>query len=127
MIIKIAAVAMIGAILSLVLRHIRPEFCVGVAIATSVLIVIIIKDDIAALIELMRQWAEEANIETPYIMLLVKIIGTAYLTQFASSICEDAGEKAISVKMEFAGRVAIILMSAPLMFAVVSLITGMLP
>lgn len=127
MMIKITAVAVIGAAVSVILRHIKPEYCIGVAIACSVIIMLMIKDDITAVIDAMLQAADEMGIELAYLTLLIKIIGVAYLTQFASSICEDAGEKAIAMKVEFAGRISIILMSAPLMFAVINLITGMLP
>ncbi|MCK9478331.1 MAG: hypothetical protein M0R40_02375 [Firmicutes bacterium] len=127
MMIKVAAVAVIGAAVSVVLRHIKPEYCIGVAIACFVIIMMMIKDDIAAVIDTMLLSANEMGIDSVYVTLIIKIIGVAYLTQFASSICEDAGEKAIAMKVEFAGRISIILMSAPLMFAVINLISGILP
>ncbi len=127
MIIKIAAVAIVGAMASVILRSIKPEFCMGAAIACSVLIIALIKEELAAVIDVMLQYANEMGIEEKYIALLIKVIGIAYLTQFAASICEDAGERAIAMKVEFAGRVTILLMSAPLMFAVLNLIMGILP
>ncbi|NLB81715.1 MAG: stage III sporulation protein AD [Clostridiaceae bacterium] len=127
MIVKIAAIAIVGAITSVILRSIKPEFCIGIAIACSVLIILTIKDDIAAVIDVMMQYANDTGIQTTYIIMLIKIIGIAYLTQFAASICEDAGEKTIAMKVEFAGKVAIMIMSAPLMFTIINLITGILP
>ena len=79
------------------------------------------------MIDAIITYAGELGIESSYIMLLLKVIGIAYLTQFGASVCEDAGEKAIAMKVEFAGRITIILMSAPLMFAIINLITGILP
>ena len=127
MIIKIVAIAVISAVISVVLRQIKPEFAGAVAIACSVLIIAMIRNDLFAVIDAIITYAGELGIESSYIMLLLKVIGIAYLTQFGASVCEDAGEKAIAMKVEFAGRITIILMSAPLMFAIINLITGILP
>ncbi|OQB14172.1 MAG: Stage III sporulation protein AC/AD protein family protein [Firmicutes bacterium ADurb.Bin193] len=127
MIIKIIALGLAGAIISVLLRQYKNEYSSAIAIAFCVIIFVLLKDDIAAVFDTLRSYIQRLGIDTEYIIILIKIIGIAYLTQLAASICEDAGEKAIAMKIEFAGRLTIILMSAPLMFAILNLITGILP
>ena len=40
---------------------------------------------------------------------ILKVLGISYITEFASAICQDAGEKSIAGKIELAGKVAIFL------------------
>lgn len=127
MIIKIIIIALVSAMLSMITRQYKPEYSSLIAIACGVLIIAMLKDDIMAVVDAIHSSVKSLGIETSYITTLIKIIGIAYLTQFSASICEDAGERAISMKIELAGRLTIILMSAPIMFAILSLITGMLP
>lgn len=127
MIIKVIIVGIVSAILSVILRQHKPEYSSIIAIACGIVIVSMIKDDLAAVVDTIRSAVKSLEIESTYISTLIKIIGIAYLTQFGASICEDAGEKAIAMKLELAGRLVIILMTAPIMFAIINLITGILP
>ena len=57
MIIKIVAIAVISAVISVVLRQIKPEFAGAVAIACSVLIIAMIRDDLFAVIDAIITYA----------------------------------------------------------------------
>ncbi len=127
MIIKIIAIAIVGAVLSVILRQYKPEYAIGVAVACGIVLLTMLKDDIAAVLAALRTSADVLGIDTVYINTLIKIVGVAYLTQFGASVCEDAGEKAIAMKVELAGRLVIVLLSAPVLLALIKLITEILP
>ena len=127
MIVKIIAIAMAGAILNVIVRQHKSEFSFAVAIATGIVIFSLIKDDVLSVISLTKDYIESLGFETKYIATLFKIIAVAYLTQYGASICEDVGEKSIAMKVELAGRLTIIIMTAPIIFAVINLIMGILP
>ena len=127
MIIRVVAVAIVSAIISVLLRQHKPEYSSAVAIACGIVILSMIKDDLAAVVNAVESAVINLDIESTYMSTLIKIIGIAYLTQFGASICEDAGEKAIAMKLELAGMIIIILMTAPIMFAIINLVTGILP
>ena len=55
-----------------------------------------------------------------YVLVLFKALGICYLTQFAADSCRDAGESALAVKAEIAGRIAVLLISLPLLSQVAS-------
>ncbi|MDR0406093.1 MAG: hypothetical protein LBH54_04755 [Clostridiales bacterium] len=127
MIIKIIAAGIISAALSLTLRQYKSEYTGLVAVGCGAVMLAMLSDDLAAAVGAVRAAADGLGLEPSYITTLIKITGIAYLTQFGASVCEDAGERAIAVKIEFAGRITILLMSAPLVFAILNLITGILP
>ncbi|NCB30439.1 MAG: stage III sporulation protein AD, partial [Clostridia bacterium] len=58
--------------------------------------------------------------------LVFKVIGIAYVVQFAAEACRDAGEGAVASKVELAGRVLIVAVALPALMAVLSLLTGLL-
>ena len=58
---------------------------------------------------------------------MLKITGIAILTEFAVSICNDSGEKAIASKIEIGSKVIIITMSMPIITSLLELIVEILP
>ena len=57
---------------------------------------------------------------------LALVIGVAYLAQFASDLCRDAGEGAVAGKVELAGRVLILALCLPVFAAILELIGSIL-
>ena len=62
--------------------------------------------------------ANKANIDVVYLNTVFKILGIAYLASFCSEICRDAGENSIAVKVEFAGKILILVLAIPILMAV---------
>lgn len=60
--------------------------------------------------------------------VIAKTLGVAYLTNFGSDICTDAGEKAVATALETAGKIIMLSMALPMLSgifgSVVSLIGG---
>ena len=68
-----------------------------------------------------------ASINSSFLVLLLKITGIAFLTEFAVSICKDAGESAIATKIDMGGKVVIISMSIPILAGLLETVTQILP
>lgn len=62
------------------------------------------------------------NTHSNYIITLIKIIGIAYICEFASQICIDAGENAIAKKIELSGKILIMSCSIPILNDLLELI-----
>ena len=60
-------------------------------------------------------------------MLLIKITGIAFLSEFAVSICKDSGESAIASKIELGTKIIIISMSIPIINALINTVVKILP
>ena len=60
-------------------------------------------------------------------MLLIKITGIAFLSEFAVSICKDSGESAIASKIELGTKIIIISMSIPIISSLFEIILSVLP
>lgn len=118
---KIIAIGIIGAFLTLLIKQYKPEIAPAIPILTGIAVTIMLIPRITSLIEIFRNIAESTNADISQIKIVIKIIGVAYLCQFASDICKDAGESSISGKIELGGKLVIISLSAPIIYSLLEL------
>ncbi|WP_010166286.1 stage III sporulation protein AD [Candidatus Epulonipiscium viviparus] len=76
--------------------------------------------------DIIRDLASKINMEGTYLTIIFKIIGIAYIAEFGLHLCKDAGEEGIGKKIEFAAKVMIFVVAAPVILALIDLITGLL-
>ena len=91
------------------------------------MILFIVVDKLTGIINLLQSLASKASINTEFLTLLIKITGIAFLSEFAVSICKDAGEVAIANKMEIGAKIIIISMSIPIISSLLEIILKILP
>lgn len=117
-IIKIVAFALITLFIILIFKDRRNDVSVQVSIAAGIMIFLFLLPKISEVLEFLQQLASKANIDVVYLTTVFKILGIAYLTSFCSEICKDAGEGSIASKVEFAGKILILLLAVPILMAV---------
>jgi len=78
-------------------------------------------------VQLLKSLASKASVNNEFLVILLKITGIAFLTEFAVSICKDSGESAIAQKIDLGGKVIVIGMSIPIISALLELIIKILP
>ena len=126
-VIKIIGIAFIALIIVVILKQYRPEFAIYVSLLAGALILILVIDKLTGIINLLQSIANKTNINSNYLGLLLKITGIAFLTEFAVSICKDAGEGAIASKIEIGSKIIIIAMSIPIISSLLEIILKILP
>lgn len=62
------------------------------------------------------------SVNITYIDVIMKMIGLAYVCQFSSDLCRDAGYNAIASQVEMAGKISLILLSMPVLMSVIDLV-----
>lgn len=122
---QIVAVGLIGTILAIVLKKESPQMSLLVALATGVLIFIFLCVPLQAILELLHDVADRAGVSGEYYAIILKVIGIAYLAQFGAQVCADAGEGAIAAKIELAGKVLIMGVSAPVLMGLLEIVMGL--
>jgi stage III sporulation protein AD len=126
-IIKIIGIGLTGLVIIIILKQYKPEYAVYVSIIAGILILFIAIDKISGIINLLQSISEKTYINKNFLGILLKITGIAILTEFAVSVCSDAGEKAIASKIEIGSKVVIITMSIPIITSLLELIIEILP
>lgn len=126
-IVKIIGIGLISLIIIIIVRQYKPEFTLYVSLLAGALILLFIMDKIGGIIDLLTSLSNKTAINNEFLVLLIKITGIAFLTEFAVSICKDTGESAIASKVDMGGKVIIVSMSIPIISSLLETIIEILP
>jgi stage III sporulation protein AD len=126
-VIKIIGIGLLALIIIVILKQYKPEFAIYVSMVAGVLILVLSIQKLTGIINLLQSLANKTYINKSFLSILLKITGIAFITEFAVSICSDAGEKAIASKIEIGSKVIIIAMSIPIITSLLELVIEILP
>lgn len=118
----IIGVAVAAAALSVILRQYNKEYGLYISLAASVLIFAAVLSSFSPVVELIKSLSEAAGTDREYIAVLLKALAVCYITQLASDCCKDCGETAVASKIDFAGKIAILLIAVPLFEAILGIV-----
>lgn len=125
--IQIISVGFVVTLLILIIKQQRPEIAVQLSLALATIIFLMVLGKISVVLNLFRDMAAKANISSMYLNTILKIIGIAYVTEFGAQVCRDAGEGAVAGKIEFAGKVLVMVMAIPIIALVLDTIVRLIP
>lgn len=126
-VIRIIGIGLLALIIIVILKQYKPEFAIYVSMVAGVLILVLSIQKLTGIINLLQSLANKTYINKSFLSILLKITGIAFITEFAVSICSDAGEKAIASKIEIGSKVIIIAMSIPIITSLLELVIEILP
>ncbi|AEP02025.1 stage III sporulation protein AD [Weizmannia coagulans] len=124
---QIAGVALITTFLALILKEQKPNFAFLLTLFAGCFIFLFLVDKIYEIIRLLQKIAQKGNVDTMYIETILKIIGVAYIADFASNITKDAGQGALAAKVELAGKIIILTMAIPILTVLIETIVNLVP
>lgn len=111
--IQLMGIALISAVLFVVIKKYSPEYMIFAELGSVLLVFILLYPYIKDIIDFYYEYADYGGIDDSYLKLVLKSIGIALLTQFASDICRDSGQSALAGKIEFAGKLFIAVLALP--------------
>lgn len=117
-IVKIVAFAFVALFIVLTFKHRRDDIAIQISMVAGVMIFLFMITKITAVLQFLQQLAVKANIDFVYLNTVLKILGIAYLASFCSEICRDAGESSLASKVEFSGKILILVLAIPILMAV---------
>ncbi len=126
-IVQIVAFALVATVLVVVLKEHRPVLAMQLSIVVGVVIFLRLFRYLSLVLQLLTDMTLQASISLVYLNTLLKIIGIAYIADFGAQVCRDAGEGATAGKVEFAGKLFILVMAFPLISAVLDTILRFIP
>ena len=124
--IKILCGVIIGVLLALKLKGISSPLYMYLSISISVFVLIYIIDQMSVVVDFLDDVTGGIGLETGYLQILIKIVGISYICEFTSNICKEAGFPAVAGQVEMSGKLTMMVLSMPVLFAIVDTITGIL-
>ena len=124
---QIVGLALMVTVFLLILRQEKPVMALLLSIVFSILIFIMMMEKMGAIINVMKELTQRAGINYFFMTTILKILGVAYLGEFAAVICQDAGEQAVAKKVEFAAKIMIAVLALPIMVAILESLLELMP
>ncbi len=122
---KICAIAIVAVIIISLIKTYKPELVVEVTLCASVILLYFLMDSLKSGFSFIADIYEELSYGKEYFPIILKVLGIAYVTEFAVALCNDAGEKAIGSKIELAGKIAIFFAAVPIFLSLLNLLNGL--
>ncbi|WP_310171733.1 stage III sporulation protein AD [Neobacillus niacini] len=126
-IVKIIGLALVATFLALIIKEQKPNFAFLLIVFVGCTIFLFLVDKIYEIIHMLEKLAVNANVNLVYVETILKIIGIAYIAEFASQITKDAGQGALSSKIELAGKILILAMAIPILTVMIETIIKLIP
>ncbi|MCI5937834.1 MAG: hypothetical protein MRZ36_07570 [Eubacterium sp.] len=123
---RIVLLALVSILMILVLGNVKREYGFVLAFFVAVVLFLTGAKKVLLIGQQLKQWQDLFGIEAGYLNLLLKMLGIAYLTELAVSLCRDAGQGAIAGQVSFLGKLSILIISVPILESIIQLIGGIL-
>ena len=123
---KIIAVCLTGAVLSMILRKNCPEFAFCVAVGCCVMAVLAAAELISPVVTFLHKLQQMTGLSDALLSPLLKTVAIGLLTQIAGGFCADAGEQSLSKAVELSGTLLALFTALPLANAVLQMIQSLM-
>ena len=118
----VAAAGIVMTLIAVTVREIKKEYAVVLSLTAAVLMMtwgVLRLDSIAQKVfELM----ELSNMDSKNSEVLLKALGISFCSKLGRDVCSDAGETAIASKIDFCGKVCMLILSLPIFEEIILLV-----
>lgn len=126
-IIQVVGLGLVVTFMILLLQEQKPMFAFLLAAFAGVFIFLALVGKITEVIQVLKNLAQQANVNQLFLETILKIIGIAYIAEFGAQVTRDAGQGSIAAKIELAGKVLILVMAIPIITVIIETIVNILP
>lgn len=122
---KTALLGILTIIIAMAMRQGKAEYATFVSLTGSILIAWIAVRLLDGITGSLDRLEKLLHLDMEYVALLLKMIGVTYLSEFASSLCRDAGYSAVAGQIELVGKLTILTIGMPIVLALFELMVDM--
>lgn len=124
-VIKVVGISIFAVIMIIILKSYRPEMALVLSIVTGIGIMLFAIYKMSSVINILNDLVTKSGVNKDFLLIIIKVIGIAYIVEFGKNICIDAGQSSIATKLEMAGKVIIVVLTIPLISSLVNILTGL--
>ena len=108
---RIGIMGVAGTLLAIQFKSGKSEYGIYITVVLSLIIFFSVLGHIGTIVEAMKG-----------IGTLIKMLGITYIAEFSSGICKDAGYQTIASQIEIFGKLAVMLLSLPILMTLLNTI-----
>ncbi|RGY99105.1 stage III sporulation AC/AD family protein [Clostridium sp. AM58-1XD] len=118
-IITMAAAGIAAVLLAVQLKGVKSEYGTYMVIAAGFFIFFYGAGKLGIILDTLEKIISCIKINKVYLNTLLKMVGIAYVAEFSSGICKDAGYSAVGTQIEIFGKLSILAVSMPVFMALI--------
>lgn len=116
-IMQIGAIGVLGALMAVQFKSQKTEYAVYVSIAVGIFLFFGIAQRLEIFVDMISRLKAYISADAGYIQTMLKMVGLAYVAEFASGICKDAGYASIATQIETFCKLTILALGMPVLLA----------
>ena len=124
-VIKICGIAVLGLVAVVLLRGLRAEYAVFAGIITGLILLFTVLSEFSSVMDYVEEMTEKTGFSL-YFEVILKAMGLGLLSEVTADICRDNGAAAIASKVEFGGKMTILVLCLPILRKLLDLIAEFL-
>ena len=120
------ACIIVAVILAISIKSRSPEFSSLISVALGLVVNGYCISRLKVIVSSIREITASIDLDKTYIAVLIKLIGIAYICEFAAGISKDAGYGAVASQIELIGKLTMLMVSLPILMQLVETITSLM-
>ena len=121
--IAICAAAIVSAVLALLLRHRSPQISLLISVGTGVVILLTVIRQMVLTADEVQGLLLSGGVSDEFIMILLKVLGICYITEFTCDTVTEAGMMSLSTNISFVGKLLVLVTALPPFREILSTVT----
>jgi len=122
----ITAAAIIIMFMAVTLKEIKREYALVLTVVGTVILAVWGISQTEPILQRITELMELGEIDTGYSETLIKALGISICSKVGKDICCDAGETALGSKVDFCGKVCLLVLALPIFDELLSLAKNIL-
>ena len=119
---KFVLLGVVVAALAMLLKGTRPEIALMLSLSAGILLFLLALDNLASVVDFADKLGQKYGLKSEYLILALKIVGIALVSDFGAQICKDAGENAIASKVELGGKLTVLALALPVIAELIKIV-----
>ena len=115
-----------AAMMAAVIRRQQPQMAMALTMAAGAAVLALLSEELTAAVRAMLRFTGMAGMDSASARTLLRASVIALAAEFAAQLCEDAGEKAMASRVALAARVAMLVLTAPVLSDLLELVSDAL-
>ncbi len=117
---------LIGVLLAIKLKGLGSYYWIYISLGLSLFVLFYIINRLSFVMDFLNEVLDDIGLESGYFDILIKIVGISYLCEFASNLCKESGFLSVAGQIEMGGKLTMLVLSMPILFAIVEVVTSFL-
>jgi len=115
----VMAFIIVAIVMAISIKSKSPEFSSLISVALGITVISLCLDRLKTIVSSLKIITDSIDIDKTYIVILIKLIGIAYICEFAAGISKDAGYGAVASQIELIGKLTMLMVSLPILMQLV--------